>query len=215
LGGQQWRELLNSNEQTSHQAGDLDRTQRRKTDMLSILASACEIKDLAAFLSNPVTCYGQSFSPASTTAARQVIWELFELGFRAELYQLDQYLRRSTLPGSAGNGVSLDSEAVRDQQIVAVFADGQSLQFGSLPSAPSGLAAVEPRERAKSLIAQLSILREWPSASPELNDRRTVNIEHDPAAVLELESVVIKFYANQFFQAAGRPPCIPHRFPAT
>ena len=207
---QQWREMLNLSEKTESESEKESRSQQRKAEALRVLAETCELTDMRAFLSAPVTWYGQEFQ-ISDQMCREVIWELCELGFRAELYQLDRYLGEA-IPSSTKLDVDPDPETEREDRIAAVFPDCRPFQLEVLPTAPAGLAALDINDRIPSLEAFRVILARWPGAPSQLSSS-SVNSTMSTAELEALEKIMVEYYVQRFFEAAGRPPILPHVFP--
>lgn len=202
---QEWREILNVSDRTKKEAasGIHNRTQLRKCKTLQLLATTCGITDIDTFLSASPVWFCRDLSQTLDHDARHVMWELFDLGFRAELLQLDRYLRPLSL------GHSYAKERERERELARVFPDGSILDRASLPRASDGLGSNDAHERASSLEALRKILVGWPNP-PACLQEPDVNRFSDPASLRTFEVQVAEFYAQSFFDAAGRPPILPH-----
>ncbi|TCD64108.1 hypothetical protein EIP91_004521 [Steccherinum ochraceum] len=217
LTGQQWRELLNISDSTENKAGHLNRSQKRKSDVLRILAETCEVSNVDEFLKAPVQWFGRNVSSPSDGLSRAVIWELCELGFRAELYQLDRYYDNSP-PTSANSEETVQRASIREERIAAVFSDNNAFQFDHLPTAGSGLAASRIQDRLRSLEALRRIVVNWGDQRdvPDLLLRTApLNSHMDENHLMACEEMIAKVYVNSFYLASGRAPILPHVCPVS
>ncbi|TCD62263.1 hypothetical protein EIP91_007121 [Steccherinum ochraceum] len=208
LSGQQWRELLNVSELNNSAVATASHSQARRVDILTVLAGTCEIEDLGRFLSSPPMWFGTPFTHTCKQQCQEVVWELFELGFRAELYQLDRFLR----PPPTGALEATNFEADRQRRIAAVFQDGNLLDSHSLPPARIGLGALSVEDRVESLEALRLLMADWPD-SKAVRQIGTMTSKHAEAELKVMESEVARFYVVTFFRCALRRPIVPHSFP--
>lgn len=206
LKAQHWREVLNISERTQKEAGSNNRSQQRKSDVLELLASTCGITDIDAFLASHPEWFSRDLWQTNDRDVRQLMWELFELGFRAELHQLDRYLR--PLPA----GSSEEKERERERELASVFPDANVLDRKYLPGMSDGLASPSAYEKATSLEALRKIMVQWPNPAVCLLEPDTERFKH---SLPVFEAQIATCYTQAFFDAAGRPPILPHLYPSS
>lgn len=148
-------------------------------------------------------------NPPSSHLCQQVAWELLEIGFRLELAELDRILA----PRDSDNDEFNDS--LRQRRVAAVFANGNHIRPSSLPTAHAGLAADNLRDRAPSLEALRRVLCRWPSCPADVVESIPLVDIHDVAKLAAMESRMVRYYVQEFYEASGRAASIPHMFPLT
>ncbi|KAH8077239.1 hypothetical protein BXZ70DRAFT_1012980 [Cristinia sonorae] len=212
LSSQQWREMVNLDEDAPKKAKSGIAMHKNKAVVLARLAQDCEVHDLPALLKSPIIWAGEVVGEIGATTVRQIIWDLFEVGFRIELRQLDLHLLS---PGKLTTmaGDTFVHQADRELAFAAVFGGKNNLSAMSdpLPSTPTGLAAPHVDERRASLEAFREILACWPGASERIRNCRLKDA--DKATVESVEREMVSFYVISFYQHSGRPPILPHVFP--
>lgn len=205
---QEWREFLNRNEKTGGELEGTGEARRRKQTVFAVVDEVCGLERMAE---GPAIWYGREFVHG-VEMGRQVVWELFEVGFRAELRQLHAYHRQ--VPAFQNGTEALQWEAEDLALLSEVFPDRNLLRLKELPGGPRGLGAVNAWERATSLEALRKVFCTWPSVSQEIAQARPLVNHPSEQYVVHMEGVLTKFYAQAFWNAAGRPPILPHRFPS-
>ena len=146
-----------------------------------------------------------SNTPPSDALCRQIAWELFEIGFRAELLHLDWELRPTS------DDPSFD-ESERQERVAAIFTNGNHIRPHELPRVDEGLAAPRPRDRATALEAFRVVVSAWPGCP-------LVITQSEPLPTLSEEKIeaveraLLRFYLQEFYEASGRAATVPHRYP--
>lgn len=131
---------------------------------------------------------------------RQVIWELHELSFRAELSELDRHFFPWTMEGEV-------KRLQRDANLGKVFGTRHFFAAEYIPSTPVGLAARDPSDRVETLEALRCLLVGWPHAPPSFAARLTNNTARDTIEAAEKTMAV--FYCQSFYRESGRLPILP------
>ncbi|THH18988.1 hypothetical protein EUX98_g8858 [Antrodiella citrinella] len=189
---QEWREFLNHNSKTATELEGEGEARRRKQAVLAVVDRICGLERMSAA---PLLWFGQPFV-AGLPMAKEVIWELFETGFRIELHQLHLLLRRK--PHFEDPTAEMAWETLDQGLLSSVFPDDQLLRLQALPSARSGLGADGVRARAKSLDALRRVMRTWEGAPKELMDAPSL-VQHPSDQYLQrLESIMAGWYAQAF-----------------
>ena len=153
-------------------------------------------KFLAMTANNSVDC-PWSGAEIEGAVAKQISWEVAEMGFRLELCALDKHL--------CGN------KASSARLIDAVFAN-RSLTGDSLPCMPYGLAHPSAPARKDSLEALRQIVARWPKAPTLVSQNRFTCTTSDDIQTT-MEQTLAKFYVQSFWENAGRAATIPRMFP--
>ncbi|KAJ7587794.1 hypothetical protein C8J56DRAFT_1051023 [Mycena floridula] len=133
---------------------------------------------------------------------RDILWEVEENAFRAELKMLDHDLLVADWASPAG-------AATRDAILRAVFYD-RSLTVDGVPSRLLGLGAGNWKDRVTYVERFRLLMLTWPG-SMELNDL-TVTCA-DRREFERAEQVIVDFYCRTFFFRYGRGPVTPHDLP--
>ena len=132
----------------------------------------------------------------------EVLWELFEVNFRFELFALDK--RASTLK----LGVP-----ARLTRIVKCFPDGDMIP-PTIPSDNEGLVATSWKDRAPFTAVLMEILRYWPHSPSMLHSLSRGELKGEfelECWFLCLEDIASKFYCQTFWNYFGRAPILPRR----
>ena len=130
----------------------------------------------------------------------EILWELYELNFRLELFNLDQ--RASTNP--------LDS-VVRIHRLRSCFPDTSDFPFVKITYANIGLVANDWKERLPFILALVKVMSCWGGSQPTVFEYRLHRVEdfsQDRALELELEAA--RFYTQTFYNYFGRACLVPH-----
>jgi len=135
----------------------------------------------------------------------EILWELYEIGFRFELLALDRTLVRF---GWCRDDVALS----RDQQIQEIFPGNGGYLVDGLPVKNEGLVADHWTDRAP-FIQKLDVL-----LMPWLGWKE-YKVKHVPGElsmtkredVLALEKALARYYCQQFFDHFGRAAILPRR----
>ena len=132
--------------------------------------------------------------------AKEITWELAELGFRSELWELDLIL----VPGA-------DQRRERDPLFFGVFAD--IIARDQWPPKRLGLASPVLSERVKPLDALRRLLSRWPSAPDAIRNAPPLHATTTDEEVRELEDVMCRYYTQTIWETAGRAATILRVFP--
>ncbi|KAG1855260.1 hypothetical protein F4604DRAFT_1685744 [Suillus subluteus] len=216
---QLWRDFLGSvpsAKPQSHMEKDPDRrgltaTEKRKQVMRELFGDDVLESQGDVFSPDGVVEFrGEQFSVASLTnpsalLAQKVTWELFELGFRYELRDLDCHLaQREWKDDPAGCDHLLHGIFPGDAGLVMWSEPFLSEQYGLWDNTLQGsLPYLENFRR---------LLCDWDGVPPLLMTPLTSDNFTDTKS-WEVKRVAMVFYMQTFFDHFGRPPIVPHSLP--
>jgi hypothetical protein len=135
---------------------------------------------------------------SDATLAKEVLWELAELNFRLELGTLNHHLHQQPAPVVTPPDL-LDC--------VCSASAPHALLVVDIQEARRGLASDNPLERLPQLIKLKELFQTWKTTRLTLTP--TDNQPVSPADAAALESKLINFYTQQFFEHFGRYPIVP------
>lgn len=166
------------------------------------------LAELKPDLSLPARWFGQEIGPLVGAdwhdVARQIAWELAEVGFRFELAELDAYLVPHT---------STSSVQQRQQLLSRVFPSDRELIPKTVPAANEGLAATDMAVRARYLEALRAVVCRWPDVPEGLRICVPFTSMASHILVADKEKELALFYCKSFFHVSGRAPilfrCVP------
>ena len=150
------------------------------------------------------TCLSQDMS-AVDVPMRQVIWELHELSFRAELVELDRHF----FPWAENREMR---RLQRDEYVAIVFGTRHLFAAEYIPSNPVRLAAPNYADRVDTLEALRCLLVDWPQAPASFAARITQETARDTVEAAEKAMAV--FYCQSFYRESGRLPVLPRSPPS-
>ena len=153
--------------------------------------------------------YGQPFTSLNQVRmCQEILWEVYEMGFRLELLELDRRIRPS--PSTLYSRQGFEYE--RLNHISEIFGGGGTIRLEALPATNRGLASENPVDRVPALESFRQVLVRWPGVPPRLvQGRFTRQMPHQ--SIEELERVAVQFYLQQFFVHSSRAAIVPHRYP--
>ncbi|KAJ3483972.1 hypothetical protein NLI96_g5943 [Meripilus lineatus] len=182
-------------------------TAKEKAEVLALF-QGISVEEPRATHSDEVLFFGKAFS-FTEAYCREVLWEVFEMGFQLELLALDKILVPAP---SVVSHTSQVFEYERHDLISRVFGNDGHLRVASLPTENCGLAAENIADRISALEAFRIVLVRWPGAPQLLCTRKFAQavIDRD---LLDLEQCAVKFYLDTFYFHSSRATLVPHRFP--
>ncbi|KAJ3475062.1 hypothetical protein NLI96_g12084 [Meripilus lineatus] len=126
-------------------------TAKQKAEVLALF-KAISSEDQIDTSHNEVEFYGKSFptDPLETRLCQQVVWEVFEMGFRLELWALDKHICPSSSETPHGEQIN---EYLRLDLISKIFGGAGHIRLASLPTGDCGLTAMDIRDRIPALEA--------------------------------------------------------------
>ncbi|KAJ3473404.1 hypothetical protein NLI96_g13019 [Meripilus lineatus] len=155
--------------------------------------------------------FGKELRELDARLCQEVLWEVYEMGFRMELLAMDRKLCPSD-SGPQPSADSLYSEQRRVERVAEVFSQKTHIRISALPTSHSGLAAEDIKDRAPALEALRQILKQWPGAPPSIKTRE-ISAGMSADVLHMAEKSLIQFYADTFYRYSSRAPLVPHRFP--
>lgn len=203
---QWWRNYLNHTNLHEASSGTTH-TAKEKAEVLTLF-QAISAESPGAIHGDEVLFFGKPFS--STEAyCREVLWKVFDMGFRLELLALDRVLVPAP---SVMSHQSQVFEYERHDLISQVFSNDGLLRVASLPTENCGLAAENIADRLPALEAFRIVLVRWPGVPQLLCTRKFAKAVVEPD-LLDLERCAVKFYLDTFYFHSSRAALVPHRFP--
>lgn len=183
---------------------------QRAHSLKQVFGRAFGDSNLDAAAVGPVRWFHQRIKQISPQVARMIIWEMHDLGFRYELLALDHLL----VPHREGGAF----EEERDDLLGQVFPARTLYSVPVLPDQDASMYELGmyvrdiPHHHVYSLEAFRQVLLHWPRCPPSLH-RSPISIDMTAEQIVALETEMIKFYVNIFFEQSGRAPIVPHRIP--
>lgn len=203
---QWWRDYLN-HEFLDEAANRVTETSKKKVQVFALF-SALSPEDNIGVGRGETQFYGRPFmSLEQEQMCREIIWEVFEMGFRLELLELDKRICPSPLTPHERQA----SEYERLDRISRIFGSEGQIRIAALPNANLGLAAVDPIDRVPALEAFRRLLLRWPGVPQALSSPFSPSMS--PGAIEDRERVAVGFYLQQFYIRSSRAAIVPHRFP--
>lgn len=137
-----------------------------------------------------------------TSVVHEIVWELFELNFRLELFGLDRRASIEELEVST-----------RLQRLQSCFLDCTDLLCINIPRVNVGLVANDWRTRLPFVVNLVKIMSSWGGLPlpPIFNERHRQLDTFSKEAAMELEQQATIFYAQIFYNHFGRAAILPHR----
>lgn len=147
---------------------------------------------------------------------REMAWELSELAFRVELYEMDRHM---TLDATeAGQDEDMvrwtllaqvvgELEAVEREKIVAGTIIPKVAFAGN-----TGLRAQEVRARVRSLESLRQLMMRWPNCPQCLKDYTDLS-RCPEATIMEFERAATRYYCQKFYEWSARAPVVPRVAP--
>jgi hypothetical protein len=216
---QLWRDFLGSVpsvQPLSSKGKDHDRkgptaTEKRKgvmrelfgDDLLESQGDIFSPQGIVEFRGEQISATSLATPPA--LLAQKITWELFELGFRYELRDLDRHLARA----------HWEHDPVGRQQLLhGIFPGEAGLVMWSepFPSENYGLWNNTLMGCRPYLENFRRLLCDWDEAPPCLNTPLTSDNFTDTKS-WEVRRAATAFYVQTFFDYFGRPPIVPHSLP--
>jgi hypothetical protein len=146
---------------------------------------------------------GQALSSGvlpSHGTCQEILWELFELGFRFDLLALDHRAQSTE-----------EDETDRLNRILLCFPGGGPLSVVDYGLASQGLGAPTISQRAPYLLALRDVMKHWKGDLPHQIIRPAKPVEqYSDIELRTLEHAIARFYTQIFFNHFGRAAIVPH-----
>ena len=138
---------------------------------------------------------------------KEIIWELFEHNFRYEVVALDMAAAPSKWVGNQA--------VTRKDFISNMFGCPGKFVIWSdpFPRRNGGVQSMSMDDRMFNLEYLRRIQKDWPDVPPIIRDSGFIKPPADYERLEDLETKVVYFYCQTFFDYFGRPPIVPHRIP--
>ena len=152
---------------------------------------------------------GDSLHQHYVSRVHEVAWELSEIAFRVELYEMDRYL----VPAPSQNEDSFEMQ--RRDILVRIFGDGHPV-MPLVPPKPSGsLSATNIRTRAENLEALRTLMCRWPDHPPHFDTLKLDNPALPDSDLSTFERDATLHYCQRFYEWSGRAAVIPRTPPGS
>lgn len=137
-----------------------------------------------------------------TSVVREIVWELFELNFRLELFGLDCRVSIEELDVST-----------RLQRLQLCFSDCVDLLCITIPDVNVGLVANDWRIRLPFVVNLVKVMSSWRGTPlpPIFNEHHRQLEMFSEGMAIELEQQATIFYTQIFYDNFGRAAILPHR----
>lgn len=209
-----WRDVLNTSDSEEKTDKVATGSTARKSNAIQIVGEECKIimqdKGSNHLVWRDQLYTAESFLNPPPRIVRCILWEIFELSFAFELRALDQVL----LPHIWKNH-SRDRSAHLDGLYPTVA--GKRLWEQDVPRRWGNLGLTDAVEDNRDFLMRWCLLLStWPDSPPALGGRPKVGAtaQEIQAHESDLMARACFFYVQTFFAQFGRPPIVPHRFPA-
>jgi len=148
----------------------------------------------------------ESLSDPPPRLMRLILWELYELNFRYELLALDQFMARTLWEESRND---------RRDLLYGIFPEEGGLVMWSspLPEEGGGMWGRKFSDIFPYVENFRNLLSCWEGAPARLSASLDASAFDDKTYFQVMQSAC-DFYVQCFFDHFGRPPVVPHRFPA-
>ncbi|KAJ3476824.1 hypothetical protein NLI96_g10891 [Meripilus lineatus] len=211
---QTWRDILGGLQGQVVTLGQQTRTSARKQTSQQALEHVFEIQGIedASFAMTPPFAYRshiyQQNEVIPPNVRQEILWEIYHLGFRAELLALDRHL----VPSQYSDQSSLDRDEFLRRQMVDRVCGGQlDLGTSALDEAVKALSSPILSVRLPSIEAFRLIIVRWPLCPHALVQIESLtDPRHPPRNISIAERLIYKFYLRSFYFHAGRPALVPH-----
>ncbi|KIK71992.1 hypothetical protein PAXRUDRAFT_105422, partial [Paxillus rubicundulus Ve08.2h10] len=132
---------------------------------------------------------------------RCILWEIYELGFRYELLDLDRAMV---------TGLWIEAPAERTELLYSNFPGESGLVMWQedMPTTEQGMWAA-PATAYPFLESWRKLLSAWPEAPSHLRSP-IVQESFSPVVQSDILCSACMFYVQTFFDLFGRPPIVPH-----
>lgn len=206
---QWWRDFLNMDVLLLGLPQKDTRTGSRKLQVQNLFTRVFSEQELSRENVSALEWFGSSIIPLQPAICRQVLWELFEVGFRFELLELDRHL----CPSSGQSTTADAEEIVREDLISRVFPNDLSLRVKALPSSYVGLAARNVQDRSDTLEALRTVMCRWPNVPSAIRTAQCLRDHRSDTYVRSIEKKMVAHYVQTFYDCSGRAAVVPHLFP--
>jgi hypothetical protein len=213
---QLWRDFLNSSPSgessataSSSSAGPTAAAKRKQAakeifgeDLLDAEGSTWAIQATLVWRNETISV--ASLSDPPTRLMRRILWELYELNFRYELQALDRVMARASWE---------ESLPARRDLLYSIFPEEGGFASPIPEGDRGGLWSCEIGDIFPYVNSFRNMLSSWENAPPRLSaplDASTFNA----TTYFEVMQPACNFYVQCFFDHFGRPPVVPHCFPA-
>ena len=135
----------------------------------------------------------------------EMAWEMAEVNFRVEILHLDYALCMAEVKAN-------ESETERRRLAAEMFVD-HSPVVPTLPRGQEGLVADQIRARAPFLEAFRVMMTRWASCPTTIKNAQPLTGTVSEHHIEHMESCMILYYVQTFWESSGRAPQVPLRFP--
>ncbi|KAH9929953.1 uncharacterized protein BXZ73DRAFT_90351 [Epithele typhae] len=202
VGPQWWRDFLNGDTNAAATTV-VNRRTKRLEKVKDVFCHAFLMEDFQEGASGSIEWFRHPITAVDGTTGPQILWEVFELGFRHELLALDRLL----VPM---HGIP-DADFIREQVLAGVFHYRDLYRLHQFPVFGVGLSHRIPSSRVRCVEALRRVVMRWPQCPLHIVADPLIAV--NARTVEEMERAVARFYCTTFFNYSSRAPLVPHAFP--
>lgn len=136
---------------------------------------------------------------------QEIAWELSEVAFRIELFELDRRKYPDDLAGA---------DYDRRADVARVFPPGHFVTTLTRPVPGDGLGARDLRARARALEQLRQLMLRWPGHPPAFDTSPVLTQASPKDDLKEFERAAAAYYCQTFYEVFGRAASVPRLHPA-
>lgn len=155
---------------------------------------------------SPVDRPTEATVPLPDDVLQEIAWELTEVAFRVEMFELDRRKNPYT---------QATSPLERRSRVAQVFPPDHFVTAHTTPTPEDGLGAWNLRDRARSLEALRQVMLQWPGHPPLLDSVLPLTPDTSEQVLREVELTIATYYCQAFFEVFGRAATVPRLCPGS
>lgn len=207
LVSQEWREYLNVRKSTAQDMTTGTETAIRKRVVVQFFQIAFGVDSIMEEEGEP-RWFGEPWT-GTPQQMQELAWELCEVGFRAELTELDSHL----VPPSALEGENSHVTEVQRRDLIQRVCANRPFIPTAIPKKSEGIAADDMQDRAASLEALRRLMCRWPGVPDRIKSFARISSSTPQHELLQVEKALAAHYVQTFWEVSGRAATIPRKVP--
>lgn len=216
---QSWRDYLSGASSLTEGLATTGTWARGRHEAIrTVMSTIYKASDIADSRDLPFQFHDELFpsiNDLSVAVRKEILWEIFEMGFFFELHALD---RDVLAPTQVTDTVYIGAVEVTRRDLISRIFKHHACTIrvvrNSAYESLARLSAEDVTHRAPSLEALRQVLLRWPGVPPfvqKVSSLTSTNICRQD--LLDAERVMVEFYVQTFLDTAGCPPLVPHVCP--
>ena len=202
MSNQHWRTFLSIDPSVPEKGGT--KAARRRQESSELIMPGVTVRNA---LKGPIIWQSKEISSGvlpPDDVVRQILWELYEVNFIHELQSLDHR-------ACADLDLLNPTQVFERQILISQCFSTSSFRPVPIPPEHLGLAADDLDEWHQFITVLALVMQSWKGEKPVILSAPLDNIrKFTQQAVMQFETVVAKYYCQQFFNYFGRAAQIPH-----